>query len=195
MPLDALLACMDGFPATLPKAGQLKYASTHILGFGMEGSPPEALTTKNWVYFPEPEFLFHRMTVLSNYSPYNVPRPGRQWSLLCEVNEPPERPRDSETVENEVICALRRANFIQEDTRMVARWHRRLEHAYPIPFLGRDELLEGIDPVLRELGIWSRGRFGAWKYEVANQDHCFMQGVEAVDHILAGAEETTYSRS
>ena len=41
------------------------------------------------------------------------------------------------------------------------------------------------------MGVYSRGRFGAWKYEVANQDHCLMQGIEAVDHILLGAEETT----
>lgn len=31
-----------------------------------------------------------------------------------------------------------------------------------------------------------------WKYEVSNQDHSLMQGVEAVDHILTGAEEVTY---
>lgn len=40
-------------------------------------------------------------------------------------------------------------------------------------------------------GIWSRGRFGSYKYEVANQDHSLMLGVEAVDNMLFGIKEMT----
>jgi UDP-galactopyranose mutase len=53
-------------------------------------------------------------------------------------------------------------------------------------------VLDGVDAELRRAQIFSRGRFGAWKYEVSNQDHSVMQGVEAVDHILRGAPERTY---
>jgi len=39
--------------------------------------------------------------------------------------------------------------------------------------------------------VWSRGRFGSWKYEVGNQDHSLMLGVEAADAVLFGAPEMT----
>jgi len=67
-----------------------------------------------------------------------------------------------------------------------------LNLGYPTPTLGRDEAINNILPTLqKDRQIWSRGRFGAWKYEVANQDHSFMQGVEAVDNILFGSPELT----
>lgn len=37
---------------------------------------------------------------------------------------------------------------------------------YPIPTLERDEILDKLLPELKAMGIYSRGRFGSWKYEV-----------------------------
>jgi hypothetical protein len=52
--------------------------------------------------------------------------------------------------------------------------------------LERDGALKQLLPKLQDMGIYSRGRFGSWKYEVGNQDHSFMLGVEAVNNILHG---------
>ena len=43
---------------------------------------------------------------------------------------------------------------------------RKLEHGYPTPSLARDDVLAEALPWLRKQGIWSRGRFGSYKYEV-----------------------------
>jgi hypothetical protein len=74
---------------------------------------------------------------------------------------------------------------------VVSLYHRRLEHGYPTPSLERDGVLAQALPWLQSQGVWSRGRFGSYKYEVANQDHSMMLGVEAVDNIVFGAKELT----
>lgn len=43
-----------------------------------------------------------------------------------------------------------------------------------------------------DYNIYSRGRFGAWEYEIGNMDHSVMQGVELINHWLAGEPEVTW---
>jgi hypothetical protein len=110
---------------------------------------------------------------------------------MAEVSESPDKPVDAGTIVEETIQGFRNAGMIGDDARIVSRWYRRLEHGYPTPWLGRDEVLAQVEPVLDAAGIYSRGRFGTWRYEVCNQDHSAAQGAEAVDHILIEHPETT----
>lgn len=195
MPLDDLLRAITDRPDLTAHAGRFVHSSSHIVGVGFEGSPPADLRTKCWMYFPEPQTPFYRVTVFSNYSPHNVPRPGEQWSLMAEVSESPAKPVDEARVVEDVIAGFRSVGFIDESTRIASRWHQRLPHGYPTPWLEREDVLAAVLPELESVGILSRGRFGAWRYEVSNQDHSSLQGVEAVDHILLGsAEHTVHGR-
>jgi protoporphyrinogen oxidase len=187
MPLDKLSKLVGEPP------DQFFYSSTNLVGIGISGQVPEVLKTKCWIYFVENQFPFYRITVFSNYAAENVPRPGEQWSLLCEISESVEKPVNQETLVQDVIDALRSIDLLDENSKIESVWNERLEYGYPTPFLGRDQILEKRDESLRSDEIFSRGRFGAWKYEVSNQDHSFMQGVEAVDHILFGTEEITFN--
>jgi protoporphyrinogen oxidase len=195
MPLDLLLK-LTNIPSKndylRERAGRFLFSASHIIGVGVEGKVPEDLKTKCWMYFPEDDSPFYRVTVFSNYSPHNVPKPGEQWSLMCEVSESPRKPVDINTVVEDTVRGLIKYKMLPADAKILSRWHTRLEHGYPTPFAGRDELLDEVQPTLLANNIWSRGRFGGWKYEVANQDHSCMQGVEAVDNMLFGTEETTY---
>jgi UDP-galactopyranose mutase len=49
-----------------------------------------------------------------------------------------------------------------------------------------------LQPWLEARDVYSRGRFGGWKYEVANMDHSVMQGVEWAERMVLGREERTY---
>lgn len=194
MALDELLRMVHARPDLAKAASQFVYSSSHIIGIGMTGTQREDLRTKCWIYFPEDKVPFYRATVFSNYSPNNVPTSTPHWSLMAEVSESPDKPVVQARLVADVIAGFLSCGFIDPAT-IVTSWHRRLDHGYPTPWLGRDAVLEPIEATLRSASVMSRGRFGAWKYEVSNQDHSFMQGVEAVNHTLHGTPEPTFGGS
>jgi len=191
LPLDRLIHLAELAKLEDAAAG-LRFSSSNIIGVGLSGRPPATLTKKCWMYFPESNCPFYRVTVFSNYSPNNVPDSTRQWSLMAEVSESPHKPVDAERVVEDTIEGMFATKLINKSHDILSTWHYRAHYGYPTPSLGRDRCLELIQPELEKLGIYSRGRFGGWKYEVSNQDHSLMQGVELVDRLLLGVPEVTY---
>lgn len=191
MPLPSLIerAGLDGLARRIN--GKLPHSSTHIVGVGLRGSAPPEIASKTWMYFPESDCPFYRVTVFSNYSPHNVPDSARLWSLLCETSESSHKPVDAATIVEQTLQGLLNTGLIRGRDDVVSTWRFRAAHGYPVPGLGRNDALHAVLRELEALGIYSRGRFGAWKYEVSNQDHSFMQGIEAVRKALFGADEQT----
>ena len=117
-----------------------------------------------------------------------------QTLLLAETSWSGYKLADPETITDEVVDGLVRVGLMTEADRhlVVARWLCSPAMSYPVPTLGRDAALGAIQPWLEQHDIASRGRFGAWLYEIGNIDHSFMQGVEWVDRVLHGEPETTW---
>lgn len=180
-------------PAIAPEvrraAESLTFSSTHVFGVGLRGTLPDTVGKKCWMYFPEQHNPYYRVTVFSNYSPFNVPD-GNHWSLMAEVSASDYKVVDRETIFDDVIRAMRTDGLLR-DSEIVSRWHHFERYGYPTPTLGRDAALTAIHAALEPLQVFTRGRFGAWKYEVSNQDHSFMQGVELADRLTGTGEEHT----
>src|SRR3984885_3188003 len=191
IPLDTLISLAD-IESLKSCVEQFRYSTVHVVGVGLKGTPPPHLKTKNWIYFPETNCPFYRATIFSNYSPNNVPDITRFWSVMVEVSESPFKPVDRSGLVDSVVDGLLATKLIESPNEVVSIWTHSACHGYPTPFLGRDRLVEPILAELERVGIYSRGRFGAWKYEVSNQDHSLMQGVELVNRLAFGTPEVTY---
>jgi protoporphyrinogen oxidase len=194
MPLDDMLRSVDVL-STNPKwnevADSLVFSSSHIIGIGLRGSPPEHLKTMCWMYFPDSNTPFYRATVFSNYAAANAP--DGCWSLMLEVSESKaHKPVNVQTIVDESVAGCIAAGLITAEDVIVSRWHHVLYKGYPTPFVGRNEILNVAHEELAKYDILSRGRFGGWKYEVGNQDHSMMQGVEGIDLLVDGTPEVTY---
>jgi len=192
IPIDQLLRLDDSM--LLNEKDNFIHSSSNIVGIGLRGAPPEDLRRKCWIYFPSEDIPFYRLTIFSNYSPNNVPK-GPHWSLMGEIAESPCRAIKQASLIDSSIDSLTKIGCISDASMITSTWLYRAEYAYPTPFLNRAKLLDKYLPALQRLNVYSRGRFGAWKYECGNQDHVFMQGVEAVEHILFGIPELTLQHS
>ncbi|TAL57123.1 MAG: amine oxidase [Nanoarchaeota archaeon] len=186
IPLDKFLKMSD----INNGSSSLIHSSVHIFGLGIKGKPPAHLKSKCWMYFPEDNAPFYRATVFSNYSPNNVPDIKKYWSLMLEVSESPRKKVDHEKIKDEVIEGAINTKLVKSKSEIIDVWHHFESYGYPTPSLKRDEALKVLKK-LQSAGVYSRGRFGAWKYEVSNQDHSLMQGVEAVNNIVNGEKEET----
>jgi len=58
-------------------------SSSHIIGIGIRGECPHGL--KCWLYYPEDNCPFYRITVFSHYAPKNTPEASAKLPTLCYV--------------------------------------------------------------------------------------------------------------
>ena len=153
---------------------------TIIVGVGLNKPTNDE---RSWLYFPEDTQPFYRATNFSHYADSNAPEGHGSW--MCEIG----KNNDFEMVDKyEVVDGLVQAGLIDYADVDVIH-HHTIWKSYPVPVLGRDAAINALQPRLEELGIYSRGRFGAWKYEYGNMDHSVAWGLDIVRFILDGQPE------
>ena len=194
LPLEAFVSRLAHAPDEVRSATKkLLFNRLFSVGVGLKRPSP---STKNWIYFPNPKTPFYRMTYLSNYSPDIVPGgdTSRYCSLLMETTYSRFRPLPSGDFAKSVIEGLVDEQILApaDLSAIESVYLIHAGHAYPIPSVDRDDALATIQSYLESKEIYSRGRFGSWKYEIGNQAHSLMQGKEVVDRWLDGSEEKLF---
>lgn len=192
-PLDLLAGqwLADPSPELVEAAGRLRHNGVHVCGVGIDSPRPR--DTRCWMYFPGPETPFYRLTNFHRYSSHNAPGPGRR-ALMTETSFSGHKPEHLPGIMARTLAGLETTGLLDpgESRKAEALWETTLDYGYPVPCLDRDQALQTIQPRLEALGVFSRGRFGGWKYEVGNMDHSVMQGVEWAERMVLDRAETTY---
>jgi protoporphyrinogen oxidase len=190
MPLDRLVAALTTCPTEVrAAAGHLKHNGVWVVGVGYAEPLRD---NKSWLYFPGDDVPFYRATNFASYARENVPfaDTGRYSSYLTETAYSKARPADPATLPGRVCSGLAAVGLVATDARIASVHAIDVDYAYPIPTSERDAALAVIQPWLMASGIYSRGRFGSWRYENGNMDHATKMGIDLARLLIDGQAET-----
>ena len=170
---------------------QLVHNSVTVVGIGYEAPLTD---DRSWLYFPDHDVPFYRATNFAKYAASNVPGgdTGRYCSWMTEIASSPWRPLDRCHLGERVDAAIRRLGLVDADapspasTSTTCRTRTRCHRSVATQRCT-------IQPFLMEQGILSRGRFGAWRYELGNMDHAVKMGVDAARLVVNGDAEEAWT--
>ena len=193
MPVDRLVALIDDCPTEIRNAAAtLEHNGVWVVGVGCERALAD---DRSWLYFADPEVPFYRVTNFAKYAAANVPHGDttRYSSYLTETSYSAHRPGNRDELEGSVVDSLVGTGLIDETVPIVSVHTIDVDYAYPIPTLGRDAALAVVQPWLMEHDVYSRGRFGSWRYEIGNMDHAAKMGIDVARLLVEGRPEELWA--
>jgi UDP-galactopyranose mutase len=189
MPLDRLVASVRGRPEEVAAAAsRLRHNGVYMVGIGYEAP---CLDEKCWMYFPDGSVPFYRVTNFAKYAAANVPfsETSRYCSYMTETAFSEHRPVERAGLEDRVELGLRACGLVGSGQPVASVHVEQIDYAYPIPTLDLDRTLQTIQTWLMGRGIFSRGRFGSWRYEIGNMDHAVKMGVDLARALVNDSRE------
>lgn len=193
MPLDKLVRCLEHCPDNVRAAADdLEHNGVFMVGIGYETPLKD---DKSWMYFPQDHAPFYRATNFAKYSPANVPDgdTAKYSSYMTEISYSRYKPESADGLADRVEKGLRAAGVVDGRPSIASMHVEDLGYAYPVPTLKMDAALELIQPWLMSHDIYSRGRFGTWRYEIGNMDHAVKMGIDVARLIVRGKPEELWT--
>jgi UDP-galactopyranose mutase len=176
IPLPDLIGILHDPPEDVRKAaGSLAYNSLVCVNIGVKR--PDIID-KHWLYFPEEEFIFNRMSFPMNFSEYTTPR-GRS-SILVEVTHR-EVSVDTEGIRERVIEDLKKTEIITDGDEIEVCDTSAFKYAYVIYDLDHEKNVGIVHDYLESNNIVPVGRFGEWEY--FNMDKALLSGRNAASRM------------
>lgn len=172
--LPALVGMTRNAPSAVTKASKkLRASSVLNVNFGIAG---RNVSTKQWVYVPEPQLPFYRVGFYHNFSAALAPKGGS--SVYAEMSYSPTRPLDKQKAPARVRQGLIEMGILRPSDRISATFVADIKNAYVVYDAHRADAVATIQAYYRGQGIASTGRWGNWEY--AAMEDAIWQGEAAL---------------
>lgn len=170
LPLPDLIKMLDDVPEEIIKTcSKLIYNSLFFAAIGVDRSE---ISDKHWLYFPEKDYIFHRLSFPMNLSENTVP--ANKSSIIVEVTFPKDQSIDSEETKEQIRLGLIKADILNEEDTLEVFHTGIVKYAYVIYDLNHRKNVSKIHDYLIANNIIPVGRFSQWEY--INMDKTILNG-------------------
>jgi len=177
VPLPILVRMLDEVPPAVAEAAEsLQYNTIHTVNLCID---EPAISDKHWVYFPEDDCIFHRISYMMNFSENNAP-PGKS-SITVEISESKHKKINRDSILDDTVRDLEKLGIIPSRDAVVDHCLMTLTPAYVIYDLNHRKSVDLIKGYMESQSIHACGRFGDWEY--LNMDHSILSGKRVAEEI------------
>lgn len=178
IPIVDLVYAIDAPEDIINAANNLKYNSLVTIMLGVD---VEQINTYSWLYIPQSDILFNRVSFPNNFSSHVVP-PGKSSVLVeitCNYLDDIWNMDDNELM-NAVISQLSHLKIIDKST-VIFKQLCRAKYAYVIYDLNYKHNIELLYKYFQDIGVDLVGRFSEFKY--LNMDGCIRSAIDYVERV------------
>lgn len=177
LPLPEVIKYIDDVPGEVKRASQaLENNSVYCVNLGIER---EGISPYHYVYFYEPDFLFHRISYPMNFSTHTTP--DKCSSVSTEISYSKYKKVSRENITERVVEDLIKAKILFPDDKIMVSDVADIKYAYIIYDKNHRKNVDKIHNFLRKNNVFPCGRFGEWEY--FNMDHAINSGKKTAEEI------------
>lgn len=186
MPLPHLLENISQSSRTSFDTAAQKMVCNAVTNINL-GFSVDTLSDMHWIYFPEKAFPLYRLGFWHNISPTSVPT-GKT-AIYGEFSYLPNK-KNRNIIAKQTDQAIKKTlSFLGlQKHHLITQKVLHLDHAYVIYDAWRDKNLSKLLLQLKEMGLYSIGRYGEWKY--SSMQEAVLDGKRTADLLMAMPKNT-----
>lgn len=166
LPLTELIQILDSPPPEIKLASEkLRWTSLYIVNIGIDRP---SLSDKQRVYYPEDDYIFHKLGYYQNQSPDMVP-PGKS-AVSAEISFSKIRSISKDTLVERTIEDLIKAEVLYPEDEILLTPILTLPYAYVIYDHQRQKTVSFIKQFLEKNDVFLCGRYAQWEYQNMEQN-------------------------